>query len=363
MDVELMKDGLHREGPVLVIASEEDTEREDMLDIQRCRNSVMEGLSSAGYDVAGLNITPADLQDLPSMIQRIRDSKPVCIFNLFEGFSGKAHLEREFCRILEHLEIPFTGNTSAALGKCLNKGETRRLLRKGGIAVPRGYTIASPGQPVPSGLGYPIFIKPACEDGSVGIDLNSIIYGPEELKAGIEEKLLLHPSGLVVEEFIPGREFNVAFLGNGPYEVQSVSVLDYGNYGSVHPFLGYDSKWDPSSPDYSMSFIELDEIRHRKTRDSIVRIASKAGRILGCRGYFRVDLRERDGKFYVLDVNPNPDINIDSGFARQSRYRGYSYPRLLEQIIALALETERNDHEIQHTGIPEDSRIHRNLYA
>lgn len=363
MDVELMKKGLQTEGPVLVIASEEDTEREDMLDIQRCRNSVMEGLSSARYDVTGLNITPADLQDLPFIIQRIRNTRPVCIFNLFEGFSGKAFLEREFCRILEHLEIPFTGNTSAALGKCLNKGETKRLLRKGGIAVPKGYTAASPIQPVPSGLGYPLFIKPACEDGSVGIDHRSIIQGPEELQAGIEEKLLLHPSGLVVEEFIPGREFNVAFLGNGPYEVQSVSALDYDNYESVLPFLGYDSKWDPQSPDYRMNFSELDNRRDRKLKESIVRIASNAGRILSCRGYFRIDLRERDGKFYVLDVNPNPDINIDSGFARQSRYRGYSYPQLLEHIIELALETERKDHEIQHTGIPEDSRVHRDLYA
>ena len=364
MVVELMKGNPEMKGPLLVIASEEETEREDMLDILRCRNAVMEGLSSAGYDVTGLNITPADFQDLPSMIRRIRGMRPSCIFNLFEGFSGKPVLEREFCRILENLDIPFTGNTSATLGKCLNKDETKKHLKKAGIAVPGGYIVRSNLQSIPSRIRYPLFIKPCCEDGSVGIDHRSIIMGPEDLAARLEEKLLRHPSGIVVEEFIPGREFNVAFLGNGPYEMQSVSVLDYARYEGVQPFLGYDSKWDPASPDYSMTFTELDEGKDRELKTSIGRIASKAGHVLGCRSYFRVDLRERDGKMYVLDVNPNPDINLDSGFVRQSRTRGYSYPQLLEHIINLALEEkmEKNNYEIQRTGLYKDSRIDKSLY-
>lgn len=354
---------LKMEGPLLVAASAEETDREDMLDILRCRNSVMEALSSCGYDVESIDVTPEDFNNISELAGRIKNLRPSCIFNLFEGFGTSPVLESEFCKILEDMDIPFTGNPSATLARCLNKETAKVYLRSNGIDVPGGFTARSPLGKLPSGLGYPLFLKPCCEDGSVGIDDSSLVRNRSELASKLGEKLLNHPSGVIVEDFIPGREFNVAFLGNGSYEVQSVSVLDYGKYENTRPFLGYDSKWDSTSPEYEITFNELDP-SEENLRERIIWIASEAGRALGCRGYFRVDLREKGGRFYVLDVNPNPDINMDSGFVRQSRIRGYSYAELLERIIDLAVEerADKNNYEIRHIRVYRRGRVDRSLY-
>jgi len=351
-------------GPLLITASAEKTDREDMLDILRCRNSVMEALSSCGYDVEILNLAPEDFSDISSVTDRIRKSSPRCIFNIFEGFGASPDLEGDFCKILEETGIPFTGNPADTLIRCLDKETAKSYLRSSGIDVPEGFTARSPLGKLPAKLRYPLFLKPCCEDGSVGIDGGSFVRNRRELASELGTKLLNHPSGVIVEEFIPGREFNAAFLGNGPYEIQSVSVLDYEKHKGTHPFLGYDSKWDTTSPEYEMTFRELSP-SEEKLRERIKWIASEAGRALGCTGYFRVDLREKDGRLYVLDVNPNPDINVDSGFVRQSRVMGYSYPELLERIIDLAIEkkAERNSYEIQHTGIYRRSRINKSVHV
>jgi D-alanine-D-alanine ligase len=162
------------------------------------------------------------------------------------------------------------------------------------------------------------------------------VGGTEELGSLLRRKLEEFPRGLILEEFIPGREFNVGFIGDHPYEILGVSMIDYSCHSNWLPFLHYDSKWDPSCVEFQEITPVLEEGIPPAFRRQLVSIARRAGEALGCRGYFRVDLREKDGIPYVLDVNPNPDINEDSGFARQGRSRGYSYDEVVERILAYA---------------------------
>ena len=322
--------------PVLVAYTEEQTDREDMVDILRCRDSVFAALQTMDYGAIPFPVRPDDLADMTSLASRLLETSPLCVFNLFEGFSFDSLAEIRFCSLLEMIGLPFTGNGSHTLGKCLNKANAKTILMKKGIPVPRGW-VALPGKtPFYTGLKGPFFIKPCQEDGSVGIDASSMVT-EEDLEEVVSRKLLEFPRGIIVEEFLPGYEFNVGILGNDPYEVQSVSMLDYSKWTQRNPFLGYSSKWDPSDLDFQMEFVDLGEDFPRLERTRIIDTALKAGRALGCSGYFRVDLREKNGKIYVLEVNPNPDINMDSGLARQCRNRGLTYPEMMKSIIRYGL--------------------------
>jgi len=323
-------------GRVLIAVGAEPTERPDVLDALRCTRSVESVFSQRGIPVEKIYVGVSDFPRLNRVRREINLRKPLKVFNLFEGFGEDSGKEVHFARMLENLGVPFTGNPSKTLRRCLDKENTKRVLTRNSIRVPRGVFLRDLSGNPWSGLEFPLFIKPCFEDGSVGIKRDCLVREKSGLNEILSRKLAEFPRGIILEEFIEGREFNVGFLGAPPYEVLGVSVIDYSCHASRSPFLHYDSKWNPTCAEYNEIMPVLEEGIPSSLRECLVDMARRAGEALGCRGYFRVDLRERKGLPYVLDVNPNPDINEDSGFARQGRCRGYSYPEVVERILAYA---------------------------
>jgi len=321
----------------LIAVTEEKTKRLDVLDALRCAHAIRDVLREK-YEVCLVGIKKEDLVTPQSLIKKIKAFHPAGIFNLFEGFSDDSEKEAAFIRILEKTKIPFTGNNYKTTLSCLDKNKTRYLLRRAGVAVPRGACIYRLDDRRLAGLGYPLFLKPSREDASVGIDDDSLVCDAKRLKAVLPRMLKRFPRGVVVEEFIGGIEYNCAFLGNGPYELIGISQIDYKKYNRFKPFLTYKAKWDTRSPQFLAIIPELKENLDKAVKSSIIELSSRAAKVLGCRGYFRVDLREQGGKLYVLDVNPNPDINVDSGFIRQAKHKGYSFADVVMKIAADALK-------------------------
>jgi D-alanine-D-alanine ligase len=204
--------------------------------------------------------------------------------------------------------------------------------------VPPGIFIEDAYEIDTEGLNFPLFVKPCFEDASIGIDKESFVRDEEDLRRSAAVKLKNFPRGLVAEEFIPGKEFAVGMIGNSPYEVLGISVLDYAAHDGAPSFLTYDSKWISNAPEFKKLMPTLDAQIPEGIRKSLLDIARKTAEAFKCRGYCRIDTRERDGKVYVLDVNPNPDISEDSGFMRMAFKRGYSYESMLYRIIELASE-------------------------
>ncbi len=297
---------------LLIAAAKEKTERQDLLDSLICREEVGCALTSRGYSVVDLDVTPHDLDNPSSLFLRGANFQNMCIFNLFEGFGSQPWQEADFCELLEKRGIPFTGNPSYALRLCLDKWTLKLRLRQQGISVPWGICITSSYSSISMGEKY------------------------EELQEQFQKKLPQFPDGLLVEEFLGGSEYSIAFLGNDPYEVVGVSTLDYDRYPALTPFLTYKAKWDKESPDWRLCPEDLELPATQK--ELIIGIGAKAAAIVGCKGYFRVDLREKDGHFYVIDVNPNPALTRDSGFARQYTKGGRSYEDLICHIVNLALK-------------------------
>jgi D-alanine-D-alanine ligase len=320
---------------VALPAALECSSRADVTDALRSRSFISSVLEAKGHIPVPLDITPAILRSRSRTAELLRSAEARCIFNLFEGFGEDSGTEHFFRSLVEETGIPCTGNPSHVLRTCLSKEMSCRILRDAGIPVPDGVSLR-PGfnHEMLAKLRPPLFIKPLLEDGSVGVDPASLVTDRSELESVVSSKLSLFPGGVRVESFLPGREFSVACIGNDPYDIREVSVIDYEREGASLPFLDYGSKWDGESPLYAL----VPKKAEGALRYSAAKLAAAAGKALGCRGYFRVDLRERDGRLFVIDVNPNPDVAPDGGFFRQCRESGLSDEETVHTLLELAFE-------------------------
>jgi len=321
----------------LIAANGEQSIREDIADVYRCVEAIESVLFAHGDDVAILSLQKKDFSSLKKLYAKIEQYHPSCIVNLFEGFSDDSAQEITFARVLEHIGIPFTGNTAATLALCLDKYRSKVTLRRRNVPVPAGVLMKRYSEMPLKRLGLPLFIKPDQEDASVGICDDSLINTIADFRHVVPRKLHEFPAGIIVEEFISGPEYNVGFIGNGPYELLGISVLDYSQYQQCHPFLTYRAKWDTLADEYTALTPIVNKEIPLALRETIISCARKAGQVSKCLGYFRVDLRQKGDEVCVLDVNPNPDINKDSGFMRQAYAHGYTFEHIISKIITHAV--------------------------
>ncbi len=327
--------GNRPKGTILIAVGRERNRRDDVREVLRCKDSIERVFAKKNIDSEVLFIEKKDFKCLRSFKKKILDKNPFCIFNLFEGFSDDSGKEAEFAKLLEEAKARFTGNPYAALSVCLDKLATKRILKRNNLPVARGFLVKA-GRVAANNLIFPLFVKPRREDASVGIDKDSLVNNEKELSSAIKRRLKHFPAGLLVEEFLPGKEYSAAFLGRSRYEVIGVSEIDYSKYKNFLPFLTYGAKWDKKAPEYHAVIPEYNAKINTALRRTIIKLSTRAAKALGCRGYFRVDLRESAGKVFIIDVNPNPDINQDSGYFKLAYNEGYTYEDVIERIVRLS---------------------------
>ncbi|MCX8044061.1 MAG: D-alanine--D-alanine ligase [Desulfobacterota bacterium] len=322
---------------IVIAVAHDISGRRDVVDVLRCARSIAAGLSRRGHEV---QIRTVAAVSAATVEREIISACPDCVFNLFEGFAHDAACEADFAALLEARSIPFTGNSAQTLRLCLNKAAAKEVLTAQGVPVPQGICLRL-GDPLPDRLPpFPVFVKPCCEDASVGIDKSSLVHTREALPRIVRDKLFAFPAGVLVESFLAGTEYNVGCIGLPPYEIIGISAMVYGIAADMPPFMTYTAKWHPETPEYRSLVPDPDPAIDHELRQQIAAIAEQAGRALGCRGYFRVDIREDQGTLYVIDVNPNPDINEDSGFMRQAYARGRAYDEVLDKIVETAIQQD-----------------------
>ncbi|HSD63866.1 MAG TPA: hypothetical protein VLB50_08700, partial [Ignavibacteriaceae bacterium] len=147
----------------------------------------------------------------------------------------------------------------------------------------------------------------------------------------------------LVEEFIDGRELNVAVLGDKNPAALPISEIDFTEMpDSLYNIVSYQAKWDPNHEAYHKTIPCCPAKLPKRIEKKAKEIALHAFRIMNCRDYARVDMRlAANDKLYVLEVNPNPDLTESAGFMRSAEAAGYSYIRTLKSIINLALKRGR----------------------
>jgi D-alanine-D-alanine ligase len=238
--------------------------------------------------------------------------------------------------------VNYTGTASLALGTCLHKFRTKMLLQYNGIAT-ANFFLANSIKDIDSilkTLRFPMFVKPAREDASIGIENASVVQTTKELQERIEYVFKVHNQPALVEEYIDGRELNVAIMGNNPPTLLPISEIDFSGLPSDYPkIVTYNAKWMEGTPEYSGTVGTCPAVLDPRTEERIRDMALRAYQLMEIRDYARVDIRLRnDGQPFVLEVNPNPDISQDAGFARSARTAGLSFEDMIAKIVEHALE-------------------------
>ena len=281
--------------------------------------------------------------NVQSFLKNIKKNKPDVIFNFIEVYKEDARHEMNIVGMLELLKIPFTGAPSITLANCQSKIFTKKLLNTFGIKTPRFTIIKKIPKHYRHRLKYPLIIKPAYEDASVGIENESIVENVEKLKERTEYILKFFVQPALVEEFIEGRELNVAIIGDQEPVALPISEIDFTQMPDhLHNIVSYQAKWNPHHEAYHKTIPICPAKLPKRTERKAKEIALKAFKAMGCRDYARVDMRlSKDNHLYVLEINPNPDLTEGAGFMRSAEASGLSYVDTLKKIIGLALERKK----------------------
>jgi D-alanine-D-alanine ligase len=250
-------------------------------------------------------------EDFAELVDR---HDPDVVFNLCEAPLGRPDLEAHAAARWQSLGVRFTGARSRTLDLCRVKDRVNSLLSECGIAVPRQG-------------GFPCLVKPAEEDGSAWIGRDSVCRGKKDLIRALGKV----PSRVLIEEFIPGREFCVSVWGRGRPEHFAVGETVFANGLEL---ITYDAKWQPESPDYLDSPVSYDTDVSPDLRAELERTAAGVWNAVGAHGYLRVDQRLNDlGVPHVLDVNPNPALGRSGGIRAAAAATGWSWEQFVRSQV------------------------------
>jgi len=296
--------------------------------------AVADALEELKYEYSLIPLRPP-LTKVKRVLQTI---KADVVFNLFEGFDGSPETEGRIAAMLTALKLPFSGCPASALDLALDKAKTKNLLSAAGIKTPQ-YQILTPSNIETFRLTFPCLVKPVGEDASHGLCEDSVVYSLSTLARQVERICACFGGRALVEQFLNGREFNTVVIGNTRLTNPAVSEVDYTLPLDKPRILTFASKWDEGSLYYNNTRVQCPAEITAAEKAHIARLAKAAFRITGCRGYARADIREgKPGEFYVLEVNPNPDITPGSGAARQADAAGFTYSQFVDKILRLALK-------------------------
>ncbi|NCQ18654.1 MAG: D-alanine--D-alanine ligase [Ignavibacteria bacterium CG_4_8_14_3_um_filter_37_9] len=292
--------------------------------------------------------TLAVSKNIGESIRKITAMNPDAIFNLVESVEGNATFEAFHAGIFDLLDIPYTGNSPQALGNCLNKTFAKQILRAHGIKTPGSLTFTSHTHLSQKkfSLQFPVITKLAKEDASIGISEHSVVSSFENLRKQIKFLTSTYNQDVIVEEYIAGREFNIAVLGN---RALPISEIDFSGLPDHLPkIVTYEGKWISESLYYKHTNPKCPAKLSEYLRKNIETAALTTFNAMECRDYARVDIRlDKNNIPYVIEVNPNPDISTDSGFARAAKASGLHYEEMLFKIINLALHRGKRDTQIK----------------
>lgn len=264
------------------------------------------------------------------------------VFNISEGMHGLGR-EAQIPALLDAYRIPYTFSDPLVLGITLHKGIAKHILKNLGIATPDFIVVKTLSDLDGHSLAFPLFVKPAAEGTGKGISSRSLVHNEGELRELCSDLLVEFRQPVLVETFLPGREFTVGVLGTGDRAraLTPMEVVFQGESSGV--VYSYETKKNYRElVEYSLVNGELGEA----CKD----LALAAWRALGCRDGGRIDLRlDAENRPSFIEVNPLAGLHpVDSDLPILCRLSGISYEALIREIMTSALEREHNGKIVLH---------------
>jgi D-alanine-D-alanine ligase len=309
------------------------------IDEWRTEYDVMSCLRQAGHEVQVLGL----YDNLGDLRARITDWQPDVAFNLLQEFQGIVTYDQHIVAYLELMRQPYSGCNPRGMMISRDKVLSKQILSYHRIPTPQ-FVIYRRGSPyhLSRKLKFPLFVKSATEDASLGIAQASIVEDRAHLKERID---FIHDhvkTDALVEEYIEGRELYVAVDGNERLTTYPLWEMDFGTLPDVMAGIATRKvKWD-------RKYQQKHGIRTGKAadlapavEDQLARYSKRIYRALHLSGYARMDFRLRpDGRAYLLEANCNPNLSKDEDFAAAAANGGVSYAALLERLMRLGMGYE-----------------------
>jgi D-alanine-D-alanine ligase len=297
--------------------------------------SVEAALTSLGYQSSWLEVKSS----LSGIAHEIARRKADVVFNLVESIDNDYGREWQVPALLDKHGLRYTGNRALPLRLCRAKDRARGVLARAGLAVSPGVVLNGPAELTAQrlrNLRFPLFVKPARVDGSIGIDRDSICHDGAALEQRLAALAASLPGPYLVEQFLPGKEINVALFPSPEHGFVVPTEIDFSPVPPEYPrIITYDSKWNEASPEFASKSVPA--LLDPDTHAAVCTLARKAFAALGGSAYGRVDMRlDESGQPNVIDVNPNNDIHRDAGLAAAARSVGVDYPALIASMVDVA---------------------------
>lgn len=314
---------------------ENDPGREAREDVVRVASALAEALSR-GDTVAEPLAVEGDRLDF---VDALRRRQPDLVVNLCESLAADSRGEMAVPCLLDALGLAYTGSSALSLGLALHKPKAKEVLTARGVPTPAFRVVQRLEDALAVDLPWPLIVKPAREDASVGVTWDSVVHERSALVRACDAVLRNFHQPALVEQFIPGREIYVPLLGNQPRQPLPLTEIHFGQTFEDRPnIVSYAAKWEADSPEYRDSTsgpCQADAALEARC----VQVAQEAFAALDCQDYGRVDLRvSPEGVPYVIDINPNCDLHPGAGFAKAAAAAGMDYPALAARIVEVALE-------------------------
>jgi D-alanine-D-alanine ligase len=293
-------------------------------------------LKEAGHEVHNLGVG----DDLGVVRKAIDDLEPHVVFNLLEDFHDVAVFDQNVVSYLELLRIPYTGCNPRGLLLARDKGLSKKLLAYHRIPVPE-FAVFQIGRAVrrPKRLGFPLIVKSLTAEASAGISQASVVTDDDKLRERVRFVHQTIGTDAIAERYIDGRELYVGVIGNQRLQMFPVWELHLTKMPEEAWRIATNRvKWNR---DYQKR-------RGVKTAEAkglpegmaeyIHRLCKRVYRTLNLSGYARIDMRlDENGRIYVLEANPNPQLAYGEDLAESAEKAGISYPDLLQRIINLGM--------------------------
>jgi D-alanine-D-alanine ligase len=313
--------------PVLHAATHD---RPDEIDTLTAAHAVADALRALGFatEIIGVDL---DLRALEALPQR----RPLTVFNLVDAVRGDGRLAPMIPAVLDGLGLAYTGARTSAWLETLSKIATKLKLAAYGLPTPAW---SEDGEGLDAAAC--IIVKPVFEHGSLGLDDSSVVKGADAAQA-TRARALRWNTEHFAEIYVEGREFNLALIErDGAPEVLPIAEIVFVGFSAARPrIVGYNAKWMPDSATYIGTprrfGLEADAPELAAT---LKRHARACWTCCGLTGYARVDFRvDREGTPFILEVNVNPCLSPDAGFAAAAAAAGLTYGAMVGRIVQASL--------------------------
>ena len=277
-----------------------------------------------------------------SAFAKLKEIKPDIVFNIAEGMNGISR-EAQIPSILDMLQIPYTGSDPLTLATCLDKARAKEILSYHKIPNAKFVIVDSLENAKAVNLKFPLIVKPVSEGSSKGIFSTSFVKNKKDLMKEVERILVEYSQPALIEEFLSGREFTVAILGNGKEaEVLPIVEISYNDFPEDFvPIYSYEAKWILDTKENPLDVFSCPAKIDTKLEAKIKSVVLKTYNILRCKDWSRIDVRlDENNEPNIIEVNPLPGIlpnpEENSCFPKAARTVGLSYEDMINKVLFVA---------------------------